>query len=192
MHESLDKDSEFFVVCRVHCPFPCPCVAAFARSAKCSSIILSPTLSSLLKLSTCATDFPARFLPQEPVRLPDKPGTTSESLEKSCAALKDRPPRDGLSRMERGRDLHYADAALFFWTAVAAFRITSSTKSGWDNVGTWLLSVSKTVAPIRFATKRSNSGWMVRSFVATMYQLGFDLHAVPSPFCVNKSATGAA
>src|SRR4030095_10533179 len=81
------------------------------------------------------------------------------------------------------RDLHYA--ALFFWTAVAAFRITSSTKSGWDNIGTWLLSVSKIVAPIRFATKRSNSGWMVRSFVATMYQLGFDLQAVPSTFCLN-------
>src|SRR6516225_11875699 len=93
--------------------------------------------------------------------------------------------------MERVRDLHYADAALFFWTAVAAFRITSSTKSGWDNIGTWLLSVSKVVAPIRFATKRSNSGWIVRSFVATMYQLGFDLHAVPSTLCVNKSATGA-
>src|SRR6516162_11940409 len=94
--------------------------------------------------------------------------------------------------MERVRDLHYADAALFFWTAVAAFRITSSTKSGWDNIGTWLLSVSKVVAPIRFETKRSNSGWIVRSFVATMYQLGFDLQAVPSTFCLNKSAAGAA
>src|SRR5215472_14776802 len=58
--------------------------------------------------------------------------------------------------------------------------MTSSTKSGWDKIGTWLLSVSKTIAPIRFATKRSNSGWIVRSFVATMYQLGFDLQAVPS------------
>src|SRR5215468_10701120 len=38
--------------------------------------------------------------------------------------------------------------------------MTSSTKSGWDNLGTWLLSVSKIVAPIRFATKRSNSGGM--------------------------------
>src|SRR5215470_11035045 len=88
------------------------------------------------------------------------------------------------------RDLHYA--AFFCCTAVAAFRITSNTNSGWDNIGTWLLSVSKVVAPMRFATKRSNSGWIVRSFVATMYQLGFDFHAVPSTFCVNKSATGAA
>jgi hypothetical protein len=53
-------------------------------------------------------------------------------------------------------------------------------------------AVSKVVAPMRFATKRSNSGWIVRSLVATMYQLGLDLHAVPSTFCLNKSATGAA
>ena len=72
--------------------------------------------------------------------------------------------------------------AVFSVTASAAFRITSSTKSGWDNIGTWLLSVSKVFAPIRFATKRSKSGWIVRSLVATMYQLGFDLHAVPSTF----------
>src|SRR5215471_10223233 len=72
--------------------------------------------------------------------------------------------------------------AVFSVTASAAFRITSSTKLGWDSIGTWLLSVSKVFAPIRFATKRSKSGWMVRSLLATMYQLGFDLQAVPSTF----------
>src|SRR5271156_2282279 len=46
------------------------------------------------------------------------------------------------------------------------------------------------VAPIRFATKRSRSGWTVRSFSATMYQLGFDLQAVPSTFLLNRSAFG--
>ena len=44
---------------------------------------------------------------------------------------------------------------------------------------------------IRFATKRSRSGCTVRSLVATMYQLGFVFHAVPSTFWVNKSAAGA-
>src|SRR5215469_3706410 len=72
--------------------------------------------------------------------------------------------------------------AVFSVTASAAFRITSSTKLGWDSIGTWLLSVSKVFAPIRFATKRSKAGWMVRSLLATMYQLGFDLQAVPSTF----------
>src|SRR5262249_17787671 len=37
---------------------------------------------------------------------------------------------------------------------------------------------------MRFATKRSNSGWIVRSLVATMYQLGLAFHAVPSAFCL--------
>ena len=46
------------------------------------------------------------------------------------------------------------------------------------------------VAPIRFATKRCRSGCTVRSFFPTMYQLGFDLHAVPSSFWLNRSASG--
>ena len=53
-------------------------------------------------------------------------------------------------------------------------------------------STSKVVAPIRFATKRSQSGWTVRSWLATMYQLGFDFQAVPSTFWLNRSAAGAA
>ena len=43
---------------------------------------------------------------------------------------------------------------------------------------------------MRFATKRSRSGWTVRSFLATMYQLGFALQAVPSILWLNKSASG--
>src|ERR1700730_6164317 len=39
------------------------------------------------------------------------------------------------------------------------------TKSGWESMGTWLLATSCVVAPIRFATNRSMSGWTVRSFV---------------------------
>src|SRR6476660_1529997 len=76
--------------------------------------------------------------------------------------------------------------------ALAASRITPSTRSGLDSMGTWLLAPSTVVAPIRFATKRSRSGWTVRSFLATMYQLGFDLQATPSPCCVNRSGTGTA
>jgi hypothetical protein len=47
---------------------------------------------------------------------------------------------------------------------------------------TWLLAVSTVMAPMRFARKRCSSGCTVRSLVATMYQLGFDLQAVPSTF----------
>src|SRR6478735_8380935 len=59
-------------------------------------------------------------------------------------------------------------------------------------MGTWLLSTSRVVAPIRFATKRCSWGWTVRSLVARTYQLGFDLQAVPSTFWLNRSAAGAA
>jgi len=38
-----------------------------------------------------------------------------------------------------------------------------------------VVCVSRRSAPV--------SGWMVRSLLATMYQLGFDLQAVPSTFC---------
>src|SRR6058998_1353159 len=69
--------------------------------------------------------------------------------------------------------------------------MTLITKSGWESMGTWLLATSCVVALIRFATKRCNSGCTVRSLVATIYELGFDLQATPSSFCVNRSAAGA-
>src|SRR6266496_518089 len=68
--------------------------------------------------------------------------------------------------------------------------MTSITNLGWESIGTWLLSSSYVVAPMRLAAKRSSSGWTVRSFLATMYQLGFDLQAVPSIFWLNTSASG--
>src|SRR6267142_1694010 len=80
--------------------------------------------------------------------------------------------------------------ALAPWTALAAARITSITKSGWESMGTWLLATSVVVAPIRLARKRSRSGWTVRSFLPTMYQLGFDFQAVPPTFASNKSGLG--
>src|SRR5260370_33589968 len=42
-------------------------------------------------------------------------------------------------------------------TAFAAVRITSMTRSGWERIGTWLLSGSYVVASIRCANKRSRS-----------------------------------
>src|SRR5215472_481522 len=45
-----------------------------------------------------------------------------------------------------------------FWIALAALRITSSTRFGCDNIGTWLLSVSTVVAFMRFAAARSRLG----------------------------------
>ena len=39
---------------------------------------------------------------------------------------------------------------------------------------------------MRLARKRSQSGCMVRSFLATMYQLGFDFQAVPPTFALNR------
>src|SRR6266850_2344561 len=44
---------------------------------------------------------------------------------------------------------------------------------------------------MRFAAKRSSSGWTVRSFLPTMYQLGFDFQAVPSTPWLKMSAAGA-
>src|SRR3989442_3891931 len=49
-------------------------------------------------------------------------------------------------------------------TAFAAVRITSITNLGLGSIGTWLLSTSDVVAPIRFAMARSRSGSTVRSF----------------------------
>src|SRR5258708_4016454 len=74
--------------------------------------------------------------------------------------------------------------------AFAAARITSITRLGFETIGTWLLATSVVVAPIRLATNRSMSGWTVRSFLATMYQLGFDLQAVPPTFALNRSGAG--
>src|SRR5437660_4532334 len=74
--------------------------------------------------------------------------------------------------------------------AFAAARITSITRLGFESIGTWLLATSVVVAPIRLATNRSMSGWTVRSFLATMYQLGFDLQAVPFILWLNRSASG--
>src|ERR1700761_2529515 len=43
---------------------------------------------------------------------------------------------------------------------------------------------------MRLAKKRSRSGCTVWSFLPTMYQLGFDFHAVPPAFASNRSGLG--
>src|SRR2546425_6854453 len=91
-----------------------------------------------------------------------------------------------------GMRLHYtARVAVDLCTATAAVLITSSTCLGWESMGTWLLFTSTVLASMRFAAKRSKSGWTVRSSVATIDQLGFDLQAMPSCFWVNRSRAGA-
>lgn len=53
-----------------------------------------------------------------------------------------------------------------------------SARAGLESMATWLLAASTVVASMRFATKRCSPGCTVRSLMATMYQLGFDLQAV--------------
>src|SRR5262252_6666653 len=81
-------------------------------------------------------------------------------------------------------------AAVTPGAAFTAFRITSITTCGCDSITAWLLAASVVVAPMRLARKRSQSGWIVRSFLAMMYQLGFDFQAVPSAFASNRSGAG--
>src|SRR5262245_51948089 len=133
----------------------------------------------------------AETKPPRSVHRLDEPAELSLSMVVSpqCRFVKNRPPRDLLSRIESSRP---SLRCLILLNRGRGFSDHIQHEVRLGHMGTWLLSVSKTVAPMRFATKRSNSGCIVRSFVATMYQLGFDLHAVPSTFCVNKSATGAA
>jgi hypothetical protein len=62
-------------------------------------------------------------------------------------------PRAGLPKLllkkfarppagESGRRFTYAAAMDRPWTAFAAVRMTSMTRSGWESIGTWLLSSS--------------------------------------------------
>ncbi len=74
---------------------------------------------------------------------------------------------------------------------VALVRTGARVSLGFKSMGTWLLAHSVAVALMRFATNRCSSGSTVRSFVATMYELGFDLQATPSSVCVNRSAAVA-
>src|SRR5262249_44803195 len=60
---------------------------------------------------------------------------------------------------------------------LAASTIRFAIVSGCDISETWLALPSIVLAPIRFAMKRWRSGLMVRSRVATGYQLGFVRHA---------------
>src|SRR5262245_16904678 len=77
-------------------------------------------------------------------------------------------------------------------TAPAALRMTSSTTSCFDIMGTCEDGTSVVLAFMRFETKRCRSGGTVWSWVARTYQLGLAFHAVPSTFWLKRSATGAA
>src|SRR5262249_17536104 len=97
------------------------------------------------------------------------------------------PHTDDVGRLRettlRRSPLRYA----FDWrqdisTAPAALRMTSSTTSGFDNMGTCEDATSVVAAFMRFETKRCRSGGTVWSWVARTYQLGLAFHAVPSIF----------
>src|SRR3984885_9768183 len=70
--------------------------------------------------------------------------------------------------------------------------MTSITKSGWDSIGTWLLSMSYAVAFMRLAQERSSSGLTAMSWLATMYQLGLVFQATPGALLENNSVDGGA
>src|SRR5712671_5700951 len=70
-----------------------------------------------------------------------------------------------------------AETAAFEALFPAAARITAATSFGRDNMTTWLVGSDVTLALIFFAIARSTSGWIIRSFSATMYQDGFVFHA---------------
>src|SRR5258705_9149454 len=53
----------------------------------------------------------------------------------------------------------------------------AATSFGFDSIGTWLVLNSVVVAFMRFAKKRSSSGGMAWSNLATMYHDGFVFHA---------------
>jgi len=84
-----------------------------------------------------------------------------------------------------GSEADFHAAVVASEATFAAARITSITLSGWESIGTWLLSSSYVVAPMRLAMARSRSGCTVWSFLPTIYQLGFDFQAVPPTFASN-------
>src|SRR4029079_2157737 len=59
----------------------------------------------------------------------------------------------------------------------AAVSIKDATACGCETYTAWLPSTSTTVEPARFDIARCASGGIIRSLVATRYQLGFDRHA---------------
>src|SRR5690349_21512335 len=61
--------------------------------------------------------------------------------------------------------------------ASAADVISCVTSAGWETMATWLAGTSLVVAPMRLANRRSASGGMAWSWVATRYQDGSDFQA---------------
>jgi len=59
----------------------------------------------------------------------------------------------------------------------AAVLMSLATSSGWETIATWLEGTSMVVAPMRLANRRSASGGIASSCVATRYQDGSDFQA---------------
>ena len=77
------------------------------------------------------------------------------------------------------------------WRAPRAASLMSlTTSSGCDTMGTWLEAISKVVAPIRWANKRSALGGIASSFLATRYHDGSVFQAgvpITSPSAVTDN-----
>src|SRR5579863_5714930 len=64
-------------------------------------------------------------------------------------------------------------AVAYSLTAAAAARITVATSFGLESIATWLVSSVVILAFAAFAIAISASGAIIRSFLATTYQVGF-------------------
>src|SRR5256885_8172723 len=67
----------------------------------------------------------------------------------------------------------------------AAARITAATSFGRDSIATWLVGSAVMLAPIFFAIARWSSGWIIRSFSATMNHEGLIFQAAFVTFSSN-------
>src|SRR3981189_1691031 len=66
--------------------------------------------------------------------------------------------------------------------------MTAATAFGCDCIGTWLVGSAVILALIFFAIARSRSGWIIRSFSATMYHDGLLFQAALDTFSSNVLA----
>src|SRR6267378_7160958 len=80
-------------------------------------------------------------------------------------------------RSARGEHRFDVDVDGRYLVFSAAAMMTAATAFGCDCIGTWLVGSEVALALIFFAIARSASGWIIRSFSATMYQDGFVFHA---------------
>src|SRR5262245_8802348 len=82
---------------------------------------------------------------------------------------------------------HRAPRFHCFETLCAAAMISLATAAGCESIGTWLDGTLIVMAFILLANLRSRSGWIMRSFAATTYQVGFDFQAAVETLASNSA-----